>query len=246
MTLTSGLEDAPEYSATNVRALDTYDLAINHALSRAEPGAACIYSATSFQVLAALFERKTGGLDPAQFLFDRLLTVLGFDPAHMDLWTRDRLGKPQMAGGAYFTAREWLGYGLLWQQGGAWAGRQLLDPALVELSVTYDNSAFRGYGLTWWLNLDTTGTYDPAVDQIPADIRGDGNQIAANAPADLYMAAGFARQRLYVLPSAYLFSRGLAPHVASARRMNSRALHLRNPLTRVALPGPVLRPSVNG
>jgi CubicO group peptidase (beta-lactamase class C family) len=204
LTLTSGLEDAPEYSATNVRGLDTYDLAINHSVSRAEPGAACIYAATSFQVLAALFERKAGGVDPARYLYDRLLVDLGFDRAHLDLWTRDRLGKPQMAGGAFLTAREWLSYGLLWQQGGRWAGRQLLDPALIDHAVTYDNPAFRGYGLTWWLNLDTTGTYDPGEDQIPADARGDGNRIASNAPADLFMAAGAAKQRLYVLPSAGL------------------------------------------
>ena len=41
-----------------------------------------------------MFERKTGGLDPAQFLYDRLLSRLGFNSAHMALWTRDVNGKP--------------------------------------------------------------------------------------------------------------------------------------------------------
>jgi len=204
LALSSGLEDAPEYTAGNTAGQDTYDLAINGSVARAEPGEACIYTAANFQALAALFERKTGGTDPARFLYDRLLGELGFRAAHMALWARDNQGHPQMAGGARFTAREWLNYGLLWRNGGAWNGRQLLDPELVRLAVTYDNPAFRGYGLTWWLNLDTTGTYDPAADQIPADARGDGSRLAANAPGDMYVAAGLAKQRLYVIPSADL------------------------------------------
>jgi PKD repeat protein len=200
ITLTSGLLDSPAYSAGNAANLDTYELAINESSTPQPPGAACIYAPSNFQVLAAVFERKTG-LDPVQYLYDRLLARLGFSAAHLALWTRDIQGKPQMAGGAYFDARAWANYGKLWLQNGQWEGQTLLDPQFLNLAVTYDNTAFKGYGFTWWLNLPTGNTYNPGVDQIPSDGRGDGTQIATNAPTDMFMAAGTGKQRLYVIPS---------------------------------------------
>jgi CubicO group peptidase (beta-lactamase class C family) len=203
LSLTSGLVDSTNYSAGHVPDLDTYGLAINESTQAYPPDYACIYAPCNFQVLAAIFERKTGH-DPVLYLYEKLLSALGFSTNGLLLWTRDKLGKPQMAGGAYFTAREWARYGKLWLQNGAWQGRQLLDPEIVAQAVTCSNSAFLGYGLTWWLNRPTAGTYNPGVDIIPADGRGDGDQIATNAPADMYMAAGTGKQRLYVIPSLRL------------------------------------------
>lgn len=211
ITLTSGLLDSPAYNAGNVANLDTYDLAINQSSTPRMPGEACIYAPSNFQVLAAMFERKTG-LDPVQYIYDRLLARLGFDPEHLALWTRDLRGKPQMAGGASFGARAWANYGRLWLQNGQWEGETVLDPQFLKLAVTYPNDAFKGYGFTWWLNVPTGDSYNPGVDDIPVDGRGDGTQIARNAPTDLFMAAGTGKQRLYVIPSEKLvvvrFGRG--------------------------------------
>jgi CubicO group peptidase (beta-lactamase class C family) len=201
LSLTSGLVDSPAYGATNVASLDTYALAINDSSTAYPPGVACIYAPANFQVLAALFERKTGGLDPAQYLYDRLLGRLGFNASHLALWGRDLLEHPQMAGGARFSARAWANYGKLWLQNGQWEGQTILDPQTMNLAVTYANPAFLGYGLTWWLNRPNEGTYTPGVDQLPTDGNGDGTQIATNAPADMFMAAGTGKQRLYVIPS---------------------------------------------
>lgn len=213
LSLTSGLVDSPAYGATNVASLDTYALAINDSSTTYPPGVACIYAPANFQVLAALFERKTGGFDPAQYLYDRLLGRLGFSAAHLALWTRDLMGKPQMAGGARFSAWSWANYGKLWIQNGQWEGQTLLDPQTMNLAVTYANPAFLGYGFTWWLNRPNEGTYTPGVDNLPADGTGDGTQIATNAPADMFMAAGTGKQRLYVIPSLDLvivrFGRGI-------------------------------------
>ncbi len=200
ISLTSGLVDSPDYSATNVANLDTYDLAINGSTTPHPPGVACIYAPGNFQVLAAMFERKSG-LDPAQYLYDRLLSRLGFSAAHLAFWTRDIMGKPQMAGGARFSARAWANYGKLWIQNGQWHGQTILDPQTMNLAVTYANPAFLGYGFTWWLNVPNQGSYTPGVDQLPADGTGDGTQIATNVPADMFMAAGTGKQRLYVIPS---------------------------------------------
>ena len=119
----------------------------------------------------------------------------------MALWTRDVNGKPQMAGGAYFDARAWANYGKLWLRNGVLADQTLLSPATMQLAVTYDNFAFKGYGFTWWINLPTGTTYNPGVDSIPVDGRGDGTQIATNVPTDMFMAAGTGKQRLCVIPS---------------------------------------------
>ena len=200
LSLSSGLKDSPLYSPTNVPNLDTYDLAINGTTTPYPPGVACIYGSSNFQVLAAMFERKTG-LDPAQFLFDRLLSRLGFKANQLALWTRDLKGKPQMAGGAYFNARAWVNYGRMWMQQGLFDGQPLVDPAVASLAVTYNNPTFLGYGLTWWLNVPTGSTYNPPIDQIPPNGHADGQQIATTAPVDTYMAAGAADQRLYVIPS---------------------------------------------
>jgi CubicO group peptidase (beta-lactamase class C family) len=200
LSLTSGLVDSPEYSATNVPNLDTCDLGINGSTAPYAPGVACIYSPTTFHVLAAMFERKTG-LDPAQYLYDRLLSRLGFSAAHLALWTRDMMGKPQMAGGARFSARAWANYGKLWLQHGQWEGQTILDPQTMNLAVTYANPAFLGYGLSWWLNVPNQSTYTTGVDNLPVDGTGDGTQIATNAPADMFMAAGTGKQRLYIIPS---------------------------------------------
>jgi hypothetical protein len=45
------------------------------------------------------------------------------DTCDLALWTRDLMGKPQMAGGARFSARAWANYGKLWLQNGQWEGR---------------------------------------------------------------------------------------------------------------------------
>ena len=92
-------------------------------------------------------------------------------------------------------------YGKLWLRNGVRDGQTLLSPTTMQLAVTYDNLAFKGYGFTWWINLPTGSTYNPGVDQIPADGRGDGTQIATNVPTDMFMAAGTGKQRLYVIPS---------------------------------------------
>ncbi|OAI41916.1 hypothetical protein AYO41_05040 [Verrucomicrobia bacterium SCGC AG-212-E04] len=200
LSLSSGLVDSPLYSPTNVENLDTYDLAINGTSTPYPPGVACIYGSSNFQVFAALLERKTG-LDPVQFLFDRLLSRLGFTASQAALWTRDLRGHPQMAGGAYFNARSWLNFGRLWTQQGVFDGQPLLNPTTTNLAVTYGNPTFTGYGLSWWLNLPTGNTYTPGVDSLPPAGHGDGQQIATTAPMDTYMAAGTGNQRLYVIPS---------------------------------------------
>lgn len=205
LTLSSGLLDAPEHNATQVPSLDLYDLAINRSTQPYDVDTALIYGPVNFYVLSAVFERKTG-LDPVDYLYERLLAQLGMKPEHTLRWTRDIKGKPQMAGGAWLDARTWLNYGQLMLQNGYWLGQQLLSADLVGLSTSIDNPAYQGYGLTWWRNTPLDGSYDPSTDSVPADARptNAGEPIVADLPADLYFAAGLGRQRLYIVPSQNL------------------------------------------
>jgi CubicO group peptidase (beta-lactamase class C family) len=203
LSLSSGLRDSPEYSIGSVRDSDIYDLAINKSLQPYDPGTVFIYGSTNFYILAAMFERKTG-LDPLDYLYNRLLRHLGMKEEHLALWVRDRNGKPQMAGGAYLDTQTWANYGQLILQQGWWKGQQILDADIVALGSTYQNDAFRPYGLTWWLNVDAEDTYQPSMDAVPADGLSKQGRIAPGTGTDMYMAAGLFKQRLYIIPSRNL------------------------------------------
>lgn len=200
LSLSSGLEDNQAFNPFQIEELDAYQLALD-ATALYPPGQDFIYGATNFLAFALLMERKTAGQDPVAYLSQRLFDPLGFTSLS---WQRDALGNPQMAGGARLSAKDWATYGQLFLQQGSWQGQQLLDPDLVERCYTFTNSAFLGYGYTWWLNIPYGETYTPGVDQVPADGLGTEGQIAPSAPTDLYMAAGLGKQRLYIIPSEAL------------------------------------------
>jgi CubicO group peptidase (beta-lactamase class C family) len=206
LTLSSGLKDSDKFDNNNLEKIDTYDLSLNDTMfvpgAEELPRTVFFYGASNFQNFANIFERRTG-TDPVAYLQSRLFTPLGIDVKNVG-WDRDKLMNPQMAGGAYLLAKDWAKYGQLFLQNGQWNGTQLLDANAVKNCLTYNNTAFRGYGITWWLNKDYTGTYDDRVDNVPEDGLGVGPRFAPSAPPDTYMAAGTGVQRLYVIPSKQL------------------------------------------
>jgi CubicO group peptidase (beta-lactamase class C family) len=203
LTLSSGLVNAEDFNAAQVSQLDIYDLAVNHSPQLYDAGEVFHYGAVNFLVLAAMFERKTG-LDPADYLYQRVLGPLGMTEAHLAMWMRDRHGKPQMAGGAYLDAQTWLNYGQLMLQRGQWRGRQLLTAPLLEQAWLADNPAYQGYGLTWWRNTAAGNSFDPGLDSVPTDGQPDGGRILPALPDDVFFAAGLGKQRLYIMPSQQL------------------------------------------
>lgn len=208
LSLQSGLSTNPAYSPLEVDTLDTYQLAIEDPAAYA-PGAAFIYDPLSFQAFALMFERKSGNLDPVGYLRSKVFAPIGLTG---DEWQRDAEDHPQMAGGASMTAPMWARYGQLMLQNGTWQGTRVLPAEGVKDCLTYANPAYLGYGISWWLNRSVGDTYDPSIDQIPADGRaGADGQIAPRAPADMVMAAGTGHQRLYLLPTQGLVVVRLAP-----------------------------------
>lgn len=208
LSLQGGLSTNPDYSALDVQNQDTYQLAIEDPAAFA-PGDAFIYDPLAFQAFALMFERRSSNTDPVMYLRRKVFTPIGLTG---DLWQRDAQMHPQMAGGAMMTAAAWARYGQLMLQQGTWGGSRLLPASGVQDCLRYDNPAYRGYGITWWLNRNVGSSYDPSIDQIPPDGRaGSSGQIAPRAPEDMVMAAGTGRQRLYLLPSQRLVVVRLAP-----------------------------------
>jgi CubicO group peptidase (beta-lactamase class C family) len=219
--LNSGMHGNPAYSPRTVPTLDTYNLAVNE-IDSGNPagGNAFIYDPLSFQNFALLFQISSGGTygsggavsggtDPVDYLQTKLFTPLGIASTSYG-WTRDVQGHSQMAGGASFSATDWLKYGQFMLQKGTWQSARHLPAATVDYCTAgtgtggYTNPSFHGYGLTWWLNRHYDGTYDDDVDIVPAaalPIDPDDDQIAPDVPEDMYMAAGAGFQRLYVIPS---------------------------------------------
>ena len=119
------------------------------------------------------------------YLLRRVLKPIG---AHARFWQGQRTGEAQLPSGAYFTAREWAKFGEAMRTGGG----GILKPASVK-AMTEGTRANPGYGLTWWLNKP--GTLAPTGGML------GGGQFWPSGPADAYMAAGAANQRLYIVPS---------------------------------------------
>jgi CubicO group peptidase (beta-lactamase class C family) len=227
LSLQSGLSGNPAYSPVTAPTLDTYQLAVTNTASYSQ-GEAFIYDPLSFQAFAMIFQAKTGGTyagngqitggtDPVEYLQSKLFTPLGIAQSAY-VWQRDAKGRPQMAGGASFTATDWIKFGQFMIQRGTWASTRLLDAArLNQCTGGYINPAYKGYGITWWLNANSAGTVS-AVDRIPTDgqpLPGF-DQVAPNAPADVYMAAGTGKQRLYVFPSQNMIVVRFAPLAAGS------------------------------
>ncbi len=219
LSLSAGLA-AEGDTAANLNKVDTYAQALYIDSTRA-PGQAAIYTPNTFQAFAAFFELKTGGKlaadgsvtggrDPLDYLSQKIFTPLGMD---ISRWLRDIKGKPNMAGGAYLTARDWLKFGQLMLQDGQWNGRQLLSGSRLRECSTYNNPTLTEYGISFWLNRPLAGTYTAGVDSVPqSDVFATGARYAEDASTDIYMAAGALNQRLYMIPSLDLvvarFGRG--------------------------------------
>jgi|GEM_PF-1546885 len=210
LSMSSGLATGgPSGSALN--AVDSYAQALT-IRSAFPPGQDAIYTPNSSQAFGAYFALKTGGvltgngivtggLDTADYLKTRVLDRIG---ATMGSWQRDIRGRANLPGGANMTAREWIKFGQLILQNGAWHGEQILSAARLRECMTYNNTALATYGLGWWLNRPV-GTTFGSNDNVPlAFVWSTGSRLARNLPSDVVIANGAFGQRMYIIPSLNL------------------------------------------
>jgi CubicO group peptidase (beta-lactamase class C family) len=212
LSLSSGLSNSGQ-SGEGLNSIDSYAQAMN-ARSSFGPDVATIYGPNSFQAFAAFFELRTGGQitasgdivggrDPLSYLQSRVFDRIGIAPT---AWLRDVKGKPNFGGGASFRASDWARYGQFILQNGQWNGNQILSASRIQRCRTYENPAFRGYGLSFFSNRRVGNSYQPSQDSIPfpQQVRDQwlqGGNIAPAVPESMMMAYGAGNMKMFILPS---------------------------------------------
>ncbi|MBL8087625.1 MAG: beta-lactamase family protein [Chthonomonas sp.] len=149
-----------------------------------EPGAQFAYGPNSFNIFGALMEAKLKGEKWEAYLDRRINKPLGIKVLYRGKCAD---GNPQLAGGGWITARDWLTFGEFVRQEGRWNGKQLIDAGLMKelYQPTKSNPA---YGMSWWLGQDGE-----------LEMMSGRSRAAAEG---FRMAAGAGKQRCYIVPSA--------------------------------------------
>ena len=116
------------------------------------PGTHFVYS-NAGPYLAGLAVQKRAGCDLMDYLMPRLFAPLGIQRT---VWEVVPLGRTFGAAGLLLALPELHKLGLLYQQGGQWQGKQLLDPNWVRESGSKQvENEEDGYGYLFW-----RGKYD--------------------------------------------------------------------------------------
>jgi CubicO group peptidase (beta-lactamase class C family) len=127
---------------------DFYRYALSLPMAR-EPGEKAFYCSAGANLALGVIGRATG--ESPVDLFDRLVAR----PMKMDhyLWPLNRSGQPYGAGGASFTARDFLKLGQLMLNGGTWDGRRILSREYVNRATSplYPLGRFH-FGYLWWIH----------------------------------------------------------------------------------------------
>ncbi len=128
-----------------------------------EPGTYNLYNSTDTHVLGMVLRHATGR-SLAEYLKEKLWDPIG---AEADaFWIVDDKGAEMAGGGLNAVLRDYARLGLLYQNGGAWNGVQIVPEAWVKASVTPDAPHLMpgprpsallpsGYGYQWWVPDDS-------------------------------------------------------------------------------------------
>ena len=194
LTMTSGLQPGERGGALRAPAWT----AMAAAPLIAPPGSRFLYGPFHLNVFALALERKLRPETFEAYLRRRVLDPLG---VRVEWRIRCADGHPQVASGAFMTARDWAKVGELVRRRGEWNGRRLFEPRWID-ELFRGTDANPAYGLTWWLKRPVA----PALVRSVPLLRRLWGPVAnaPDLPADLVAAAGAGGQRLYVVPSRRL------------------------------------------
>jgi CubicO group peptidase (beta-lactamase class C family) len=189
LSLTSGVD------AGQIGRVPEYSKAINFSVE-APAGEKFEYGPVPFQTFGEVMTRKLKAKNDTvmSYLKRRILDPIGLS---VGAWRMEN-GQPLLPQGASLTAREWVKFGLFLKNGGKWNGKQIVAKTLLD-ELTKGSKANPAYGLTFWLNKAGT---DPRGRPMSSRTGIEGGPTSMpGGPGDLYMAAGAANQRLYIIPS---------------------------------------------
>jgi CubicO group peptidase (beta-lactamase class C family) len=160
------------------------------------PGTEFQYNNVSAQIAGTILDRalkKAGRGDYASFVSSVLLKPLGAGDAH--LWLEHPGGEPRYFGEFQMGARDWLRVGIMIDQHGRFAGKQVL-PADWIGQVFSPSKLNPNYGLLTWIGSPWQRyfSYGPAI---PVRMSHEKPYLAK----DLVFFDGFGGERVYVMPS---------------------------------------------
>lgn len=188
LSLSSGI-DAGKSGLT----VPSYTEAINSPM-KFEPGTHFQYGPVPYQTFGEFMTRKLRARNETVmgYLKRRILDPIGLKVSSWQM----RNGEPLLPQGASLTAREWVKFGLFLKNGGKWNDKRIVKKNLLD-ELIVSSKANPAYGITFWLN-------HPGKDPRGIEI-GGGSEVVqggfADGISDLYIAAGAANQRLYIIPS---------------------------------------------
>ncbi|GAB5534054.1 MAG: hypothetical protein Rubg2KO_03030 [Rubricoccaceae bacterium] len=148
LTMTSGLDPLRPFDSV-LAAPDANTFVVGLDLPRS-PGTRWAYSNDGVQLLSPILERA-GGMPPAAYARERLLTPIG---AHWAKFDVDEYGNTLLFGGMMSTLRDFARIGQLVLNRGTWNGRQLVPANWID-AINTPTPQNPGYGLLWWLDAES-------------------------------------------------------------------------------------------
>jgi CubicO group peptidase (beta-lactamase class C family) len=173
LTWTEGLSGAAEAYIAMTRSPDWQQFILDQPMAAA-PGTRFYYSSGNSHLLSAILGKVTGR-SANDYAREKLFGPLGIDDV---LWQADPQGVSGGGAGLYLQPRDMARIGYLWLRGGVWEGKQILPAAWIE------------------------GVRQADVDMRESwasDLR-YGRQFWVMPLRDAYMAVGYHRQLIVVMP----------------------------------------------
>lgn len=159
-----------------------------------EPGTHLRYSTGDPALLTAVIQ-KTTGRTVLQYANEKIFAPLGIEGVS---WASDASGRTTAFSGLKLTVRDYAKLGLLFLQGGAWDGEQLVPAHWVHETTQPDDRCAEQYRDLWHINPPMRlGKPDPAC----PEILGCKPLSVANLPGDIFFAEGAFGQAIYIIPS---------------------------------------------
>jgi len=196
LSLTSGLEAGK--SGSNAERQSWEDAKNGKMMGK--PGEKFVYGPNPFNTFGLLLETKLKGEKWQSYLDRKISKPLGIEVEYIGKCSD---GNPQLAGGAWMKAGDWLKFGQFILQEGKWNGKQLIASELLA-EMFKPSKANPSYGLTWWLNKDSEASIF-------------GRKITDSNDDGFKMAAGKGKQRLYIISSQNLVAVRLGRVVDDAK-----------------------------
>ena len=197
---TDGIDPASHLHSQSIRDRNTVALRLPLVAS---PGTAFAYGPSHLQIFSELLRRKLSGRSTISYIQENVLSPLGL--TNLD-FKQDARGNPLPASGFELTASEWARFGEMIVQHGTYGGRQIISAGLLEQAFN-GSSANPAYGLTFWLNRDSSSFFSREIDiekeiDLPWQRAHWGHIcVCRAAPAGMVVCLGSGYQRLFIIPS---------------------------------------------